>query len=342
MTQPQPQPDRLTYQQALAAVVAAKAAQAAAPSLTTAAVGTLSNAVAAARDTAAGWALNLITGLWDRVDVYDGAAVQAFTEKAGGYMVTAQTTVARTAAAAQTNIVAGLGVRVPGRVSDPDDVRGTPVFDDTAGRFVIERGTQDVDYDIGGRQVVDLDADATTVGMFNRPARTQRYLESTGIGSAEAHQKATERLQVLVADNLMLAQRLAEAEIIAQAADEDDRIIGTRRIIHPELSRTGTCGLCIAASDRIYKVRELAPMHDRCCCTFAAVTEDFDPADELNKVDLAAIYADAGDTTNGAALKRTRYQVDEHGELGPVLIPAKPYKRRKPQSTARRRAVARI
>ena len=57
------------------------------------------------------------------------------------------------------------------------------------------------------------------------------------------------------------------------------------------------------------------------------MTEDYDPADELNAVDLSQLYRDSGGTS-GAHLKRTRYQVDEHGELGPVLVPKAKYKPR--------------
>ncbi|MEH3135362.1 MAG: hypothetical protein PGN30_10220 [Mycolicibacterium neoaurum] len=335
MTSPS-QPDRgLTYEQALALVAAAESAQTAA-GVVQSVTASMSLAVAAARDTALQWASGLILGSWREVNVYDGSSVQAFTEQAGEYMVEAQSMVAQTAATAQVQILSTMGVDdVPDDIADPVDVRGTPVIDD-GGTVTITHDTSTVDYTDGGRQVVDLDEDASTVGMFNRPARTQRYLESQGVGSEEARAQAEQRMLTLVDGNLMLAQRLAEAEILARAAGRDDRIIGTRRVIHPELSRSGTCGLCIAASDRLYSVRELLPMHTRCQCTTAAVTSEFDPADVLNAVDLSQLYSDAGDTTSGAALKRTRYKIDQHGELGPTLIPAK---RTKSGAPDRRRSI---
>jgi hypothetical protein len=56
---------------------------------------------------------------------------------------------------------------------------------------------------------------------------------------------------------------------------------------------------------------------------------------------LEQLYAQAGgvggvSTTAAPALKRVRYQVDEHGELGPVLVPRGAHKPRKPVPTQRR------
>jgi hypothetical protein len=333
MTQPQPPSQPVTKAQVAAAVLAAQAFRGDndpnVKTLRTIAVA--STMLANARDRAYTYAYTLILRTWRNVDVYDGRSVQAFTQTAAGYMKTAQSAVAQQSAAAQKQILTSMDITVPKGVvpSDPVDVRGTPTVHDD-GTIDLTLGTSHVNYDVGGHQVVDLDEDATTVGMFNRPARTQRYLESKGVGSAEARAAAELRMQTLVGDNLMLAQRLAEAEILAHAASVDSRVIGLRRVIHPELSRTGVCGLCVAASDRLYRVRELRPIHSGCNCTTAAVTEDFDPADELNAVDLKALYGDAGGTS-GAHLKRTKYSTDEHGELGPVLVPKKDYKPRKAQ-----------
>lgn len=323
MTTPTPpQPDGLTFQDAVALVAAAQAAQT--PGDVVAAVTLrVTDAAAAVRDRAVEYAKNAILRLWRDVQPYDGASVQAFTEAAGQVMVTAQNATATAAAAAQSQILSSMGVSVPPTVSIPDDVRGAHLLDDDGERPASVR----VDYG-DGTQIVDLD-DARTVDMFNRPARTYRFLQSQGLADEQAMAQATERMMTLVDGNAMLAQRLAESDILAKAIEVDPRIIGVRRIIHPELSRTGTCGLCIAASTRLYTVRELKPIHDRCNCTQAAVTKEFDPADVLNKIDLDDFYSDAGGTS-GAQLKRTKYQIDEHGELGPVLVPKKAYKPRDP------------
>lgn len=357
MTQPQTPPNQgITTEQALAAIAAANALRTENDRQDTAilTIMAMSEAMATARDRAYTYAYSLIHRAWTGVNVYRGAEVQAFTETAGGYMATAQSAVAQTAAATQRQILGAMGVTVPPSAvpSDPVDVRGTPSIgaDNVA---VVKTGESHVDYGDGGPRIVNLDEDATTVGMFNRPARTQRYLESKGMGSVHARQEAEDRMSLLVGDNLMLVQRLAEAEVLAHAAGDTGivdtkgrqieaipaEIIGYRRVIHPEKSRTGVCGLCIAASDRMYRVRELMPVHTNCKCTTAAVTAEFDPADVLNQADLKELYGLAGGTS-GASLKRVKYSTDEHGELGPILVPQKPYKPRKsqpsPQRTAKR------
>jgi hypothetical protein len=53
------------------------------------------------------------------------------------------------------------------------------------------------------------------------------------------------------------------------AAAED--VTGYRRVIHPELSKSGTCGLCVAAADRIYYVDDLMPIHTNCVPPWARI-----------------------------------------------------------------------
>jgi hypothetical protein len=101
--------------------------------------------------------------------------------------------------------------------------------------------------------------------------------------------------------------------------DHQDGVTGYRRVLHPELSQTGACGLCIAASDRVYKKSDLMPIHARCHCETLPIIRGQDPAGVLNDLDLKRLYKDAGNTTDQRALKKQRYSVNEHGELGPVL-----------------------
>lgn len=91
-----------------------------------------------------------------------------------------------------------------------------------------------------------------------------------------------------------------------------------RRVVRPELSRTGSCGLCVAASDRVYRRGDLMPLHARCKCTVIPITTAADPGSQLNEDTLGDLYGAAG-STYGADLKRTRFVIVEHGELGPQL-----------------------
>ena len=125
-----------------------------------------------------------------------------------------------------------------------------------------------------------------------------------------------------------------------------------RRVIHPELSKTGSCGLCVVASNNVYSTADLIPMHDRCKCTVAPITEGNDPGMRLNDEDLKAIYRKAGNTTNASGLKSVRVEVVSHSEIGPILTqsqwrreyddgtPAPEWKR--PDLNMTRRALARM
>jgi hypothetical protein len=329
-----------TYQEALAAAEAASAARTAPKNDPAAAVAATSEQIIGARDNASVWAKSAIHRLWLTVNPYDDSQVREFTTKAAGLLGSAQTAAARVAAAGQSQQLAALGIRVTGTPSNPIDVRA-PGVKIKNGQLQLHRRTVTVDYAAADGVKVSA-ADMSTQSILERPAALFRYVQSQG--GLDAASQASQRIDSLIDDNLMLAQRLAQQQVLAQAVNLDAggnhrgrngaKITGYRRVIHPELSRGGTCGMCIAASDRIYKVAELLPIHAHCKCTIAAVTDEYDPADDLNAVDLNQLYKQAGGTSV-AHLKRTRYKVDEHGELGPVLVPDKKYKPRTTKSKVR-------
>jgi hypothetical protein len=191
-----------------------------------------------------------------------------------------------------------------------------------------------------GRPVQVTVSDHSTEEVLNRPARTYRYQRTQGATVTEANTAAEERLARIVDDNLMLAQRIAEHEALAQAADLDDKVLGYRRIVHPELAKGGSCGMCLVAANRRYNIGDLKPLHSGCHCTVAAITADFDPK-MVNDEDLSRLYGDA-QSNYRRALVRTRYQVDEHGELGAVLVPKTAHKTRteRARATSARRKLA--
>ena len=129
------------------------------------------------------------------------------------------------------------------------------------------------------------------------------------------------RAEVVADTSLTLTMR-AQLE---QAAKKDPRLVtGYRRVIHPELSAGGTCGLCVAASTRVYYVDNLLPIHGRCRCTVTPMigkaNSDGDIGGAINESDLPTLYRLAGGTTAGAALKRTRFRVVDHPETGKQLV----------------------
>ena len=156
---------------------------------------------------------------------------------------------------------------------------------------------------------------ADMVQVYSRPAKAYRDSFATTGSTEHAFAAAMSRLIRLLEDDVMVARRDGEHQMMRQAAVER-----YRRIIHPELAKNGSCGLCIVASDRIYKISNLMPIHGRCNCSTAPITSSFDPGD-ANKVDLGALYEAAG-STGAKDLVNVRVKVNHHGELGPVLTKA--------------------
>lgn len=160
------------------------------------------------------------------------------------------------------------------------------------------------------------------VEVAQRALREARTSNSNGLPLAQALERGQQRALVMAGDDLDLASREGHRQALERTPA---KVIGYRRVIHPELSRTGSCGLCVAASDRVYAKDELLPVHARCSCSVAPLTTEADPADEANAVDLAQLYKLAGkngkSSTAGKDLKKVRFTIDEHGELGAQLRP---------------------
>lgn len=164
--------------------------------------------------------------------------------------------------------------------------------------------------------------------VWSRPIFLYRKILRNGGTPQEAAAAALALADVLTQMDAALARRAG-----SHGQMQVEGVTGYRRIIHPEVSLArggeGTCGLCIAASTRIYKIADLMPLHDRCACEVLPILvidgETVDPGLTLNQADLNALlkqlYSDADDNT-AAKLKRTRYREVEHGELGPYLVRA--------------------
>lgn len=154
------------------------------------------------------------------------------------------------------------------------------------------------------------------IKVYSRLPAEYRYQMSLGKSKQDALGAVLNRAREMASMDLDLAHR-----------DQADKFMRTRnvarfrRVIRPELSKGGTCGLCIAAADRVYNTGELMPIHDRCKCAVIAV-DDGDVGREWNDEAITEAYkravSDAG-STSGRELKKVRYKVVEHGELGPQL-----------------------
>ncbi|MGW2666228.1 hypothetical protein ACWCW7_35195 [Nocardia tengchongensis] len=343
MTAPTQTDARARYEQTAAAAAALYAASKASPNP----IETIKHTVTSAASLTAAVSKSTtaaILGLWRRTDTYDERAVDKFVAGAGKLMVSAQRSTATVNTAAQLAQLKAVGINTKVSVTIPDQVRGaTAEFGDKV--TVTAPAKTRVDYkpttptppapaEAAGTPRVSVPevekpvartvthADSAPDLLFSRAVVTYRYERSTGADHATANAAAEQRIEGLVDTNVMLAQRLAEQQTLTKVADLDQKVIGYRRVFHPELSKGGTCGLCIAASDRIYTLAELKPIHARCKCTIAPVTEDHDPGHRINEDDLKMLYKHAGTTsgrTQGHNLKRTRYVIEQHQELGPVL-----------------------
>lgn len=237
-----------------------------------------------------GGLLALLRRLWRGVDdLTDQGQVDAYTRQVASLVATAQQREADLVAAHLRRTLAVQGVRVPlAPARIPAEPRG-------------------VDPEV----------------VAERPVRQARRLIMTGLDELEARDQAERRALVAADTDLTLGMREGARSTLLTAAEAWDEVIGYRRVIHPETSAGGTCGLCIAASDRIYSVGELLPIHGRCHCTIEAVVAGRpDPGRALNRADLKALYAAAG-STRAADLAKVRYRVHEHGELGQVLADAR-------------------
>jgi hypothetical protein len=267
----------------------------------------------------------LIIALFTRMNPYSAKEVAEFTKQAGRIIIGSQRTVANAHTAAQLLQLRAVGINQTVPVVIPDNVRGATVTFG-GGRPKVNAPTETtVDYVDGAEKIPKTEA--TPARVFERAAETYRYERSVGKDHDTANLAAEQRIEKIVDNNLILSARLAAQQTLVRVAEKDERIIGYRRIIHPELSRGGVCGLCVAAADQVYHVKELQPIHVRCNCSIAAVTTAHDPGHSLNRDDLNKLYAHANDATgkrgtSAAALKRTRYTIEHHHELGPVLTRA--------------------
>lgn len=132
---------------------------------------------------------------------------------------------------------------------------------------------------------------------------------------------AGRRRAVTAADlDLQLADRQAAHDAMATQPS----VVGWRRV----LGAGHNCGLCIAASTQRYHVGDLRPIHERCRCHTEPIVGEADPGRIINRERLAALktrMAERNITFGGAdrgRLSHIRYDVVEHGELGPKLVNA--------------------
>ncbi len=134
-----------------------------------------------------------------------------------------------------------------------------------------------------------------------------RWRRSQGADEPAARAATLIRAEVMADTDMSLAFR-------RQVVNFNERrgVERYRRVLRSEKP----CGLCLAASDRLYSKSSLLPIHGRCRCVVMPVSFSSDPGSTLSNSDLPALYQAAGGTS---AAKLKRVTVEQHGELGPVL-----------------------
>ena len=146
-----------------------------------------------------------------------------------------------------------------------------------------------------------------------------RYERSVGAPHENAIKKVLDRADVMSQYDINLANRIQWFESMLHSP----LAVGYRRVVRPYLSDGGTCGMCLVAADRVYSRHTLLPIHARCKCTVVPVLRTGeDIGSSLNNLDLGDLYEQAGGQ-QAESLKRTRYKIVDHGELGPQLAPVK-------------------
>ncbi|MFI7608796.1 hypothetical protein ACIBTV_27300 [Micromonospora sp. NPDC049366] len=182
---------------------------------------------------------------------------------------------------------------------------------------------------------------ADMVEVYSRVAAEYRWRVSNGEHLARAREAALARARALAETDISLAAQQQEYVVMGRVPETD--AIGWRRVLRPELSKGGSCGLCIVAADRIYRKRDLKAIHNNCHCIVVPVGSAADPGFQLNREDLDRLYKAAGSTgggkRQGGALKYVRAVITEDGELGPILAEAPQSVRTRKSRRSARQAV---
>lgn len=171
---------------------------------------------------------------------------------------------------------------------------------------------------------------------WTRPVVTARVAISEGSDFDAAMALGRHRAQTLSLTDAVLAQR---------AAMTRSKVVGYRRVL------TGkSCALCAAASTQRYHSDSLMPIHQHCDCGIAPIIGSADPGRVINADQLQQLKAQGpqywnkrgfgidedgqifarsdrsplgskveGDDADWRQRRPVRVDIEDHGELGPVL-----------------------
>lgn len=155
-----------------------------------------------------------------------------------------------------------------------------------------------------------LNVQAAPIGVDPEPligarARHGRPLEEVYGGAARVmRQDGFERglayLRQQITTDVALAQRNAAHAVM----EADTSVVGWRRVLNP--GGGSVCGMCVAASAKLYSRGDLQPIHRMCRCTTAPVHDDSFTGRVLDRARLQAVYDQTGGATDFRSLSRVR------------------------------------
>lgn len=119
-----------------------------------------------------------------------------------------------------------------------------------------------------------------------------------------------ERATSAAAMDVQLAMRDTSAQILGN----DPNVIGFQRV--PD---GGACDFCLVASEQMYHSEDLSPLHNRCGCGVEPVTRD----QTRESTGLGGPKIDPESRITAPEInKDLTVAIEQHGELGPVLVDA--------------------
>lgn len=160
------------------------------------------------------------------------------------------------------------------------------------------------------QMVTDLRQNTTMADAYARPFHTLWYEQKKGTDFAQALRLGLERAEHMITLDIQMARTHASALILQQA----DGIQRYQRV----LSGSENCDICSVAAKHVYKVSSLMPIHTKCDCTVAPVIEGRPPL--ANRINQSRDFTAPDSETDGDPKKAPRIGVENHGELGPVLV----------------------
>lgn len=277
-------------------------------------------------------------------DWWDGGKVSAAITAALRVVQAAQTNAARSTDAYMARVMtlmSGQRVRPSGVIDVTKLRRAIP---EQVARDLVDGRLQPAFHILGStvdgpaddiNKAVELAVRSAAAAAFLKPGHqygrvADQYrsdVVTKGLTHEQAQGKALVRVESVAQTDVTLAVREQYHADLQRPEEERRKPTGWRRILHPELSQTGPCGLCVVAADRVYTTDQLKEIHDRCVCEVLPVYGAFDPGLTLNSDDLDRLYAAAGGTGGNpkrqqGRLKEIRIALAEHAELGPVLVDA--------------------